>query len=97
MKRLVQLGAPYTLSSQIANLFREIDTDGSGSINYLELNAKLRSGNAIRLAEALRTGARGEIELRARNPRSLSHTAALPLEDDKPSRSPTSKGSREML
>lgn len=27
-KRLIQLGAPYTLSSQIANLFEEIDADG---------------------------------------------------------------------
>ena len=90
-KRMVQLGAGYVLSDQVANLFEEIDEDGSGEINYLELNRRLRRGNAITLARELRDGALGEIELRPNAVRSASPSAALPLPDE-PSRSPVRGG-----
>lgn len=69
---------------------------GSGSINYFELNSRLRSGNAITLAEELRSGAVGAIETRARNSRARSPSAALPLDDGKSVRSPV-KSSMDML
>ena len=90
-KRMVQLGAGYVLSDQVASLFEEIDEDGSGEINYLELNRRLRRGNAITLARELRDGALGEIELRPNAVRSASPSAAQPLPDE-PSRSPVRGG-----
>ena len=67
---LVNQGASYVLSSKIANLFTEIDSDGSGTINYRELNGRLRGGNAVTLAEELRSGAIGRIDTRAQNAKS---------------------------
>ena len=44
-------------------LFREMDSDGSGEIGFKELNAALRVGASVALAEELPVGAAGEIEL----------------------------------
>ena len=83
--RMTQLGASYVLSGQIANLFQEIDDDGTGgAISYVNLNQKLRSGKAVALAEQLRDGAIGEIGQAELKTRYTSN--ALPLEPEKPLR-----------
>ena len=81
--RMTQLGASYVLSGQIANLFEEIDDDGTDALCYMNLNRRLRSGKAVELAEQLRDGAIGEIE-RSMKPRYTSN--ALPLEPEQPLR-----------
>jgi len=48
-------------------LFDSMDLDGSGLIDYKELNKLLRAGATIELDEALQAGAAGEITLEAKN------------------------------
>ena len=48
-------------------LFDELDADGSGEVDYEELEASLRAGGAIELGASLQPGAMGEISGEARN------------------------------
>jgi Ca2+-binding EF-hand superfamily protein len=50
----------------IEAIFDEIDSDGSGSIDYKELNSALRRDD-VTLAAELQAGAMGEIETEAKN------------------------------
>lgn len=56
----------------IDELFDDFDRDGSGSVDYHELNKKLR--RTIEINEKLRVGAAGEIELEAKNRFSLGRS-----------------------
>ena len=58
-------------SDEAHALFDMLDEDGSGSIDFNELHQKLRQGQGIELDEALRDGARGEIETSAHNKHEL--------------------------
>ena len=48
-------------------LFALLDADGSGELDYNELNRHLRRGADVALDEALQDGAMGEIQLKAEN------------------------------
>ena len=69
---------------QVDALFDSFDTDGSGNIEFGELNKQLRPGRSIELAPALRDGAKGEIHAHAKNAIALRTTAraAVGMDDD---------------
>ena len=48
-------------------LFASFDEDGSGEIDYKELNKHLRPGNDVDIDDILKAGAAGEIVLEAKN------------------------------
>ena len=54
-------------ANEVDKLFDSMDSDGSGQIDFKELNMNMRQGSQIRLAEELQVGAAGEIELDAKN------------------------------
>ena len=60
------LGFDSSYAPVIDNLFDSLDVDGSGSIDHIELNARLRQGADVALDEALQDGARGQTNLRQR-------------------------------
>jgi Ca2+-binding EF-hand superfamily protein len=60
------LGFDSSYAPVIDNLFDSLDVDGSGSIDHIELNARLRQGADVALDEALQDGAMGEIVLEAK-------------------------------
>ena len=51
----------------VEELFDSFDEDGSGEIDYKELNKHLRGGAGIELDAALQDGAAGEIVLESKN------------------------------
>ena len=53
-------------TAEVDRLFREIDADGSGVIEFRELHKVLRQGASIQLDDVMRAGAAGEIELARR-------------------------------
>ncbi len=54
-------------ADDINGTFDDLDADGSGTIEYEELNAQLRRGADMQLSGSLRAGAAGDIVLGARN------------------------------
>ena len=54
-------------ANEVDKLFDSMDSDGSGQIDFKELNMNMRQGSQIRLAEELQVGAAGEIEVDAKN------------------------------
>ena len=66
-----RVGAP-----QMDAVFDAVDADGSGFVDYTELQKQLRKGADVELDAALRDGAKGEIEVEARNKIAL-RTSAL--------------------
>lgn len=68
---LLGLEASETTLHDVDVLFHSLDRDGSGTVEYEELHQLLRKGARMELAPELRTGARGEIELRSQNSISL--------------------------
>ena len=61
-------------------MFRVIDSDRSGTIDYNELNAVLRQGLSIKLSKRLQVGGAGEIALEAKN--KIALRGAHPGADD---------------
>ena len=51
----------------VDSLFAMLDVDGSGSIEYSELHARLRQGLNVTLEKKLQVGAAGEIVIEAKN------------------------------
>ena len=51
--------------AEIDAVFKQLDNDGSGSIEYKELNKKIRAGAGSALDPSLQAGAAGKIETRA--------------------------------
>ena len=63
---------------EVDAIFDEIDVDGGGTIDYRELNAALRQGASITLDKSLQDGAKGEIEVEAKNKFSVRKEARDP-------------------
>lgn len=67
---MTQLG--FSCARAEANeLFASWDADGSGQVDYREMNRLLRRGATVELDAALQVGARGEIEVHSKNAHSL--------------------------
>ena len=65
-------GAAATFGAEDTDaLFSVIDGDGSGTIDYTELNAVLRQGLSITLSKRMQVGGAGEIALESKNKISL--------------------------
>ncbi len=64
--------------ADVAALFRLLDRDGSGAIDYRELHSMLRQGLGVALDAKLRVGAAGEIALEAKNRIALRSQAEPP-------------------
>ena len=58
-------------AADVDALFESIDKDGSGAIEYKELNAVLRQGLNVTLSKDMQVGAQGEITTDAKNKVSL--------------------------
>jgi Ca2+-binding EF-hand superfamily protein len=64
---LPMIGFDASDTERLDELFDTFDVDGSGSVDYNELNKMLRQGASVELAEELRDGAAGEIEVERKN------------------------------
>ena len=66
-----------TVTRAPLQVFDALDVDGSGSIDYRELNKQLRIGAGSNLDPSLAVGAAGEIQVGSRNKSKLRDKSAL--------------------
>jgi len=64
---LPMLGLPQYGASEMDAMYDILDTDRSGAVDFRELHKLLRKGHDMQLASWMQVGAKGEIEVEARN------------------------------
>ena len=64
---LSMLGLPQYGAAEMEGMFDALDADRSGTLDFHELDRLLRRGADVQLAAALQVGAKGVIEVEARN------------------------------
>ena len=64
---LPMLGLPQYGAAEMEGLFDVLDADRSGTLDFHEMDRLLRRGADVQLAAALQVGAKGVIEVEARN------------------------------
>jgi len=67
VKVLPLLGLPQHGASEMDAMFDVLDVDRNGHIEFAELNRLLRAGADVQLAAVMQAGAKGVIEVEARN------------------------------